>query len=73
MLILEARVVPKLPPEERPLITVEEAAALMCIGRTLAWELVASGELPVVRWGGKTLVNRQKLLAKIDQMTEGGE
>ena len=36
---------------ERLLITVEEAARRLGIGRSLAWRLVRSGELPSVRLG----------------------
>ena len=36
---------------ERLLLTVEEAAQRLGIGRTLAWQLVRQGELPVVRLG----------------------
>jgi excisionase family DNA binding protein len=36
---------------ERLLLTVEEAARRLGIGRTLAWQLVRQGELPVVRLG----------------------
>jgi len=36
---------------ERLLITVEEAARRLGIGRSFAWRLVRSGELPSVRLG----------------------
>lgn len=36
---------------ERLLLTVEEAARRLGIGRTLAWRLVRRGELPSVRLG----------------------
>ena len=36
---------------ERVLLTVEEAARRLGIGRTLAWRLVRDGELPSVRLG----------------------
>ncbi len=35
----------------RLLLTVEEAAQRLGIGKTLAWELVWNGELPSVRLG----------------------
>ncbi len=36
---------------ERLLLTVEEAAQRLGIGRSFAWELVRRGELPSVRLG----------------------
>jgi excisionase family DNA binding protein len=36
---------------ERLLLTVEEAARRLGIGRTLAWQLVRDGQLPSVRLG----------------------
>ncbi len=36
---------------ERLLLTVEEAAKRLGIGRTLAWQLVRDGQLPSVRLG----------------------
>ena len=36
---------------ERLLLTVEEAARRLGIGRSLAWALVRKGELPSVRLG----------------------
>lgn len=46
---------------ERLLLTVEEAARQLNIGRTFAWELVRKGELPVVRLGRCVRVPRQAL------------
>ncbi len=43
------------------LLTVEEAARQLNIGRTFAWELVRKGELPVVRLGRCVRVPRQAL------------
>jgi excisionase family DNA binding protein len=42
-------------------ITVEEAAVLLGIGRGLAYEAAARGELPVVRVGRRLLVSRPAL------------
>ena len=39
------------PPAAKLLLTVEEAAAQLAIGRSLAYELVLRGELPSVRIG----------------------
>lgn len=36
---------------ERLLLTVEEAARRLGIGRSFAWELVRKGELPSIRIG----------------------
>lgn len=57
--------------DERLLLTVEEAARRLGIGRTLAWRLVRSGELPVVRLGRCVRVPWPALREWIRQQTEG--
>src|SRR5687768_10584047 len=39
-------------------LTVEEAAAVLGIGRTLAFELARTGQLPTIRLGRRLLVPR---------------
>ena len=46
----------------RQTLTVEEAAAMLGIGRTLAFELARRGELPgVIRLGRRLVVSRAAL------------
>ena len=52
--------------EERLVHTVSEAAALLGISRAFAYELVARGELPVIRLGRRRLVPRRALLALVE-------
>lgn len=47
--------------EEPMALTVEEAARLLGISRTLAYESVARGELPAVRLGRRIVVPRRAL------------
>ena len=49
--------------EPRLVYTVAEAGALLGISRAFAYELVARGELPVIRLGRRRLVPRLALLA----------
>jgi excisionase family DNA binding protein len=42
-------------------VSVTEAARLLGIGRTLAYDLVTRGELPVVRLGRRVLVPRHAI------------
>jgi excisionase family DNA binding protein len=46
---------------ERLTMTVEEMAALLHIGRNLAYEAVKRGELPAIRVGRRLLVPRRAL------------
>ena len=51
--------------DERLLITVEEAAAIMGVGRSKAYELVAAGKVPGVTraFGERSIrVNRERLI-----------
>jgi excisionase family DNA binding protein len=43
-------------------LSVREAAALLGISKDLAYELVARGELPALRLGGRIVIPRNKLL-----------
>lgn len=59
-------------PGDKPLlVSVPEAARLLGIGLTFAWELVHTGELPTVRLGRRVLVARQILerMASTDQFS----
>ena len=52
--------------EVRVAYSVDEAASLIGIGRTLAWSLVRSGELPSIRVAGRVLIRRRQLLEWLD-------
>ena len=54
-------------PEERLVYTVAEAGELLGISRAFAYELVARGDLPVIRLGRRRLVPRAALLALVGQ------
>lgn len=51
--------------EERLVYTVAEAGELLGISRALAYELVARGELPVIRLGRRRLVPKIALVALV--------
>ncbi len=56
--------------DRRLVLTVEEAAQLLDIGRTLAWRLVQEGELPSVRLGRCVRVPRRELETWVQEQTE---
>ena len=58
-----------------PVLTVEEAAAALRIGRSAAYEAVRSGELPAVRIGRSIRVPRHRLevLLGLENGTAGEE
>ena len=51
--------------EERLVYSVAEAGALLGISRAFAYELVARGELPVIRLGRRRLVPKAALSALV--------
>ena len=55
---------------ERIAYSVEEVAAVLGIGRTLAWALVRSGQLPSIRVAGRVLIRRRQLLEWLDATPE---
>jgi excisionase family DNA binding protein len=54
-------------PEERLVYTVAEAGEMLGISRAFAYELVARGELPVIKLGRRRLVPKAGLLALVGQ------
>lgn len=54
------------PLEERLTLTVEEAARLLGISRSFAYEAVAAGELPSIRIGRRVLIPRAALERLLD-------
>jgi excisionase family DNA binding protein len=54
------------PCDHRLVYTVAEAAVLLGISRAFAYELVARGELPVIRLGRRRLVPKVALVALIE-------
>jgi excisionase family DNA binding protein len=58
---------------ERLLLTVEEAAERLGIGKTLAWELVWDGVLPSVRLGRCVRIPLQALEDWIARSSIGGQ
>jgi excisionase family DNA binding protein len=50
-------------------LTVEEAAALLGISRTLAYDLIARGDVPSLRLGRRIVISRRIL----ERMVDGSE
>lgn len=61
------------PTSERLLLTVEEAAERLGIGKTLAWELVWDGVLPSVRLGRCVRIPLRALEDWIARAARGGQ
>ena len=58
-------------PEEAPLLLkAEEVAKMLGLGRTKVYEMMAAGELSVVRIGTAVRVPRQRLLDWIEENTQ---
>ena len=54
--------------DDRLVLTVTEAAQLLKIGRSCAYEAVRNGQLPVIRMGRRILVPR----AALERLLENG-
>lgn len=52
--------------DDREVLKVEEAAALMRVTKNTAYELIAKGEIPSVRLGRLIRVPRRPLLAMLE-------
>jgi excisionase family DNA binding protein len=49
-------------------LTVEEAAKLLRIGRSRAYEAVKTGAIPTIRIGRRILVPRARMLAMLERV-----
>ncbi len=58
---------------ERLTYTIDEAAALMGIGRSTAYEAAHTGQLPTIRIGRRLLVSRKGLDLLLAQGFEAGQ
>ncbi len=56
------------PDDERLAMAVEEAAHLLGISRSLAYELCARGELPTIRLGGRLVIPKRALFEMIENV-----
>jgi excisionase family DNA binding protein len=57
---------------QRMALSVEEAGALLGISRDLAYDLVASRQLPSVRLGRRLVVPRRALEEALERLLEAG-
>ncbi|MCA1844015.1 MAG: helix-turn-helix domain-containing protein [Actinobacteria bacterium] len=58
---------------ERLVLSVAEAAEMLGISRTLAYDLVARHELPALRLGGRIVIPRRPLERLVDGQPSQGE
>ncbi len=57
--------------DDRLVLSVAEAGALLGLSRAFAYELVARGELPVVRFGRRIVVPKAALLEMLSSAPSG--
>ena len=55
-----------MPQDERLVVSVPEAARLLGISRTHAYEMIARGELPCIRLGRRILVPLRPLMRLLE-------
>ena len=55
--------------EKKLVLSIEEAAKVLGISRTLGYQAAKTGELPTIRIGGRILVSRRV----IEKMLDGNE
>lgn len=60
-------------PSQRLVHSVDEAAEMLGIGRTLAYDLIRTGQLPSVKIGQRRLVARRDLDDFVEALRAAGE
>jgi excisionase family DNA binding protein len=66
----DSRFEPKITPAERLMLTVEQSAELLGLGRTTTYELVMSGTIESVHVGRRRLIPRSALDRFIERLME---
>ena len=59
--------------EKKLTMTIDEAGALLGIGRSLAYQMAHNGQLPVIRLGKRYLVCRKAFEAMLDVKPVGNK
>lgn len=57
---------------ERVLVTIEEAADALAVGRTTVYGLLQSGQLTAAKIGRRSLVTVESVLAYAEKISRGG-
>src|SRR5437868_3245580 len=53
-------------------LTVRQASRVLCISNWLLYQAIRLGELPVIRWGRRVVLDREDLAAFVASKRDGG-
>lgn len=58
--------------DQPPYLTVRQASRVLCVSSWLLYQAIRLGELPVIRWGRRVVIDREDLAAFIATKRDGG-
>jgi excisionase family DNA binding protein len=58
--------------EQPPYLRVRQAAGLLCVSPWVLYQAIRFGELPVIRWGRRVVIDREDLAAFVEGKRDGG-
>jgi excisionase family DNA binding protein len=58
--------------DQPPYLTVRQASRVLCVSNWLLYQAIRLGELPVIRWGRRVVIDREDLAAFIATKRDGG-
>jgi excisionase family DNA binding protein len=58
--------------DQPPYLTVRQASRVLCVSTWLLYQAIRLGELPVIRWGRRVVLDREDLAAFVVSKRDGG-
>jgi len=58
--------------DQPPFLTVRQASRVLCISSWLLYQAIRLGELPVIRWGRRVVLDRDDLAAFVESKRDAG-
>jgi excisionase family DNA binding protein len=63
---------PNMLSDQPPFLTVQQASKLLHVSTWAVYQSIRSGELPVIRWGRRVVLQREDLAGLVASKREGG-
>jgi len=58
--------------QQAPYLNVRQAARLLCVSTWVVYEAIRVGDLPVIRWGRRVVIDRADLAAFVESKRDPG-
>ena len=55
-----------------PYLTVRQASRVLCVSNWVLYQAIRLGQLPVIRWGRRVVLDREDLAAYVESKRDSG-